>query len=122
MTLSTKDVTKIRIPIYEGELKYFYSNYKDYYYLPIEDMAIHHSVASFVDKQYRERAKASNCYNRKTGTYLPQYDTVMSPVFKQEYKDKVSYFELTEDFMSSDVMLRRYVDHIFSNALKSKSK
>lgn len=117
-----KDVTKIRIPIYEGELKYFYSNYKDYYYLPIEDMAIHHSVASFVDKQYRERAKASNCYNRKTGTYLPQYDTVMSPVFKQEYKDKVSYFELTEDFMSSDVMLRRYVDHIFSNALKSKSK
>lgn len=109
-----KDVTKIRIPIYEGELKYFYSNYKDYYYLPVEDMAIHHSVASFVDKQYRERAKASNCYNRKNGIYLPQYDTIMSPVFKKEYKDKCQYFELTNDFMGSDVMLRRYVDHIFS--------
>ena len=23
----------------EGELKYFYSNYKDYFYLPMEDMA-----------------------------------------------------------------------------------
>lgn len=113
-----KDVTKIRIPIYEGELKYFYSNYKDYYYLPVEDMAIHHSVASFVDKQYRERAKACNCYTRKTGTFLPQYDTVMSPVFKKELKDKCSYFELTDDFMSSDVMLRRYVEHIFIQSHK----
>lgn len=115
-----KDVTKVRIPIYEGELKYFYSNYKDYYYLPQEDMAIHQSVATFVDKAYREKAKASNCYNRKTSVYLPQYDTIMNPLFKKEYKDKCSFFELTEDFMSSDIMLRRYIDHIFQSALKSK--
>ncbi len=44
---------RLRVPIYEGELKYFYSNYKDYYYLPKEDIAIHKSVASFVDKNYR---------------------------------------------------------------------
>lgn len=115
-----KDITKIRIPIFEGELKYFYSNYKDYYYLPIEDMAIHQSVATFVDKEYREKAKASNCYNRKTSKFLPQYEAVMNPVFKKEYKDKCTFFELTDDFISSDVMLRRYVDHIFYNALKNK--
>lgn len=115
-----KDVTRIRIPIFEGELKYFYSNYKDYYYLPVEDMAIHQSVASFVDKQYREKAKASNCYSRKTSMFLPQYDTIMNPVFKKEYKDKCSFFELTEDFKSSDVMIRRYVDHILTNALKGR--
>lgn len=115
-----KEVTKIRIPIFEGELKYFYPDYKDYFYLPKEDLAIHKSVATFVDKQYRERAKASNCYNRKSGYFLPQQDTIMNPVFKQDYKDKITYFELTEDFISSDVMLRRYVDHIFQKALNSK--
>lgn len=115
-----KEATKLRIPIFEGELKYFYPDYKDYFYLPKEDLAIHKSVATFVDKQYRERAKASNCYNRKTGYFLPQQDTIMNPVFKQDYKDKTTYFELTEDFISSDVMLRRYVDHIFQKALNSK--
>ena len=115
-----KNTTKIRIPLYEGELKYFYENYKDYFYLPAEDMAIHKSVATFVDKQYRERAKASNCYTRKTGVFLPQHSTIMSPTFKLDYKDKVSYFELTSDFSESDVMLRRYVNHIFEHALHTK--
>ena len=113
-----KDTTKIRIPLFEGELKYFYDNYKDYFYLPAEDMAVHKSVATFVDKQYRERAKASNCYTRKTGVFLPQLSTIMSPTFNKEYKDKVSYFELTPDFSSSDVMLRRYVNHIFKHVWK----
>lgn len=117
-----QDISRIRIPLFEGELRYFYPNYKDYYYLPEEDMAIHKSVAAFVDKNYRERAKACNCYSRKTGVFLPQYDTIMSPVFQKEHKDKCAYFELTEDFSSSDVMLRRYIDHIFKIFIKSKGK
>lgn len=115
-----KNITNIRIPLYYGELKYFYANYKDYFYLPEEDMAIHKSVATFVDKQYRERAKASNCYTRKNGVFLPQLSTIMNPAFKAEFKDKISYFELTQDFGSSDVMLRRYVNHIFEHATLTK--
>ena len=116
-----KDCTKIRIPVYEGELKYFYANYKDYFYLPKEDIAIHKSVASFVDKEYREKAKACNCYNRKTGLFLPQTEVVMQPFFLKEHKDKISYFEFTEDFLTSELMLKRYVEHIFSYALKCKA-
>ena len=112
------DTTSIRIPIYKGELRYFYPNYKDYYYLPQEDMAIHKSVATFVDKGYRENAKASTCYTRKEGEFLPQYYTIMNPEFKKEYKDKISYFELTDDFCASDIMLRRYVDHILQQMLR----
>ena len=112
--------TSIRVPIYEGELHYFYPNYKDYYYLPEEDLAIHKSVASYVDRQYRENARAYNCYNRKTSTFLPQYSSVMQPEFRKEYNDKISYFELTEDFCSSDVMLRRYVDHILKYMFEVK--
>lgn len=117
-----KDLTKIRIPIFHGELKYFFPNYKEYFYLPKEDLAIHKSVATFVDKEYREKAKASNCYNRKSGLFLPQYNAIMQPSFKKDYKDKLEYFELTEDFSSSDVMLRRYISHIFEHIIHAKDK
>ncbi len=112
--------TKLRIPVYSGELKFFYDNYKDYYYLPEEDLAIHKSVASFVNKGYRERAKAANCYNRRTGDFLPQYGSIMKPEYRRDYKDENRYFEITEDFSSSDVMLRRYVDHILNLMLHAK--
>lgn len=116
----SKTRTSIRIPIYEGELRYFYPNYKEYYYLPQEDIAVHKSVASYVDKDYRETARASNCYNRKSGSFLPQSDSVMQPEFRKAYKDKISYFELTDDFCCSDVMLRRYVDHILKYIFTTK--
>lgn len=118
--LIDKESTTIRVPILETELKYFYSNYKDYYYLPDEDIAIHKSVAEFVDKNYKEKCHAYNCYNRKSSKFLIQYADIMNPLFKFEYKDKQSYFELTKDFSSSDVMIRRYVDHIFNIIIKKK--
>jgi hypothetical protein len=82
-------------------------------------MAIHKSVAAFVDRDFREAAHASNCYTRKSGSFLPQCSSIMQPEFRKNYKDKVSYFELTEDFYSSDIMLRRYIDHILKHMSKS---
>lgn len=111
------DITKIRIEIFEGELKYFYDNYKDYFYLPVEDMAIHKSVAEFVDKAHRQRAKACNCYTRKKGVFLPQNTVIISPAFKMDYKDKITYFELTEEFISAKELVRIYVEDIFRNIL-----
>lgn len=59
------------LPIFSGELKYFYPNPADYYYLPLEDCAMHKSVASFVEKEYRKKATAATCYTKKTGAFLP---------------------------------------------------
>ena len=59
----------LKIPILSLEAKYFYPNYKEYYYLPMEDRAIHKSVASFVEKEYREKAKKENCYMRKNDSF-----------------------------------------------------
>ena len=56
------------------------------FYLPEEDMAIHKSIASFVDKDYREQATAANCYTRKFSLYLPQWEVLVEPFFKREYK------------------------------------
>lgn len=102
----------IRVPIYEEELKYFYSNYKDYYYLPSEDVALHKSVASFVDKAHREQALASNCYTRKFSTYLPQWELEFEPFFKRDYKSKELFFELTEDKKTQRGLFSKYAAHI----------
>lgn len=81
------------------ELRFFYPNYKDYYYLPLEDTAMHKSVAAYVDSQYRKKATATTCYIRKQGRFLPQFDTIFKPVFKKEYKDKINYFEWDDSYL-----------------------
>ena len=108
-----KDRCKLKIQLYTGELKYFYPNYKDYYYLPAEDTSIHKSVAFYVDKDFRTQAKAVNCYSRKTGRFLPQYEELVTPYFKKEYKDKKTYFEFTKEFMENSDLLYQYIQHIF---------
>ena len=102
------------VPIYEEELKYFYANYKDYYYLPTEDTAIHKSIASFVDKEYREQASASNCYTRKFSSYLPQWEILAEPFFKRDYKSHDLFFELTDEIKKDRQLFSSYASHILN--------
>lgn len=104
--------SKLSVKVYDGTLKYFFENYKDYYYLPEEDAAVPKDVAASVDKAYRKQATASTCYIKKTSIFLPQYQPIAEPLFFKEYKDKVSYFELSDEFIDSNKLLRCYVNHI----------
>ena len=81
----------LQITLYQGELKYFYPNYKDYYYLPYEDTAIHRSVGEYVDPDARIRASAKNCYTKTTGLFLPQFSPLWNPALKRDYKDPLSF-------------------------------
>ena len=121
--LSMNDsISKLRIPILEGELKYFYPNYKDYFYLPKEDMVIHKSVASFVDKEFKEKAKACNCYTRKNSCFIPQLQDYFEPVFLTDFKSKPCYFELTDEFLESKEDIILYVNQLFQSFIKAKRK
>lgn len=109
----------LTVQVYEGELKYFYDNYKDYYYLPEEDYAIHKSVAHFVDKDYRTKAKPSTCYTRKQGVFAPQYAVLIAPYFKISYQDKISFLEIHTDFLLQENNLELYVNHMLEHMLGS---
>ena len=115
-----KDQCKLRLPAYTGELKYFYSDYKNYYYLPKEDTAIHKSVAFYVDKDFRTKAKAANCYSKKTGIFLPQFQEIVSPYFKIDYFDKILYFEACDENIINEALMLNYIFHILSFMLKQK--
>jgi uncharacterized protein YprB with RNaseH-like and TPR domain len=110
----------LTVQVYEGELKYFYNNYKDYYYLPAEDYAIHKSVAHFVDREYRVKAKPSNCYTRKQGIFAPQYELLIAPYFKINYQDKLSFLEIHTDFLLQETNLEQYVGHMLSHMLSRR--
>lgn len=112
----------LRIRLYDGELRYYYQNYKEYYYLPAEDKAIHKSVASYVDKEHRTKATASNCYIRKQALFLPQYESLYEPAFRRERKDKKCYFELSEDFIASPDMQQNYINHVIQTLVTQKPK
>lgn len=103
---------KLCIQVYTEELKFFYPNYKDYYYLPEEDRSIHKSVAFYVDKNFRTKAKAANCYSKKTGVFLPQYKEIITPFFRIDFYDKISYFEYVTDFYENEEAILKYCDHI----------
>ncbi|MDF2487229.1 MAG: hypothetical protein K0R46_3397 [Herbinix sp.] len=107
----------LTIQIYEGELKHFYDNYKDYYYLTTEDGVIHKSLAHFVDKEYRVKAKPSNCYTKKRGIFAPQYELLFTPCFKLEHQSKLSFLEIHTDFLLQEENLEQYVKHILHHVV-----
>lgn len=109
----------LTVQVYEGELKYFYDDYRDYYYLPEEDCAVHKSVAHFVDKNYRVKAKPSNCYTKKQGIFAPQYGMLITPCFKIDYHDKTSFLEIHTDFLLEESNLELYVTHMLTHMLSS---
>lgn len=102
----------LRVPIVEEELKYFYANYRDYYYLPAEDTALHKSVAGFVDKAHRTQASAATCYTRKHALYLPQWEPLFNPFFKRDYKSKELFFELTDELKKDRSAFTAYAGHV----------
>lgn len=90
-----------------GELKHFYSDYKNYYYLPMEDMAIHQKVAQFVDSHHKKKATASTAYSRQTGLFLPlgsnykafsEYAAQNGIIlFQKEYREKAAWILFDEN-------------------------
>lgn len=113
----------LTVQLYQGELKYFFSDPENYYYLPDEDVAIHRSVGNYVDRGHRIPARKSNCYIKKSGVFIPQPGEIYSPALRNAYKDPLTYYELPKaPDLESDVF-RRYIDaclrHLIQNAKKS---
>lgn len=92
------------LPLFVGELKYFYPDYKNYYYLPKEDSAVHKILSSFLPREYRIPAKANTCYRKKLGTFLPYFSKEIREnitLFKESYDSFPSYL-LVEDFLNAE--------------------
>lgn len=111
-----KDSAALTLPLYKGSLKFFFPDHKDYYYLPQEDMAIHKSVAQFVDASCRQKASAANCYTKKGGIFLPSLaakeSSLDKPRFYTAYKASPACYLLPADDPDEQrEMLSSYLFH-----------
>lgn len=104
------DAAMLTVRLFQGELKFFFPDPENYYYLPDEDTAIHRSVGGFVDRAHRVPAKKSNCYTKKSGLFVPQPEPLYTPAFYAAFKDPLSYFPLPDAFDPESDDLRHYID------------
>ena len=76
---------KILINTYQGKARQYYTNYKDYDYIPGEDSVMPKSLARFMDKSLRKPASKTNCY---------------------------TWFDCTGTFLTDSMMQKKYLSHI----------
>ncbi len=118
----------LKVPVFSGELKLYYEDYRNYYYVPEMDEAVHKSVSSFLDFARREKATAATAYTRRQGMFLPQYSfratkkrPALLPVsevsFVRSYGDDSQFLELTPQRKSDKVFFERYAAHILHAVL-----
>ena len=110
----------LKVPLYSEEMKYFYANYRDYYYLPAEDMAIHKYIATYVDPNRRIQAKPETCYTRKTSAYLPQWSLYRTPFFKRSFEDKSIFFEFSDEMKKDRAALSDYAAYVLRHIIFRK--
>lgn len=55
---------RLAIVVENNTVRRYYTNFKDYYYLPFEGYAVHREMAAFVEKGHKEKAVRENCFSR----------------------------------------------------------
>ncbi len=115
----------VKSPILNGKLKYFFENYREYYYLPREDMAIHKSVAKYVDKEYRIKAKPSNCYTYLEGVFIPVFNLDLLEKknikkFKYDYNSAISFLEI-DNIINSKENIILWINSLLDYAKTNKN-
>lgn len=88
---------KIRIPIINADMNYYYENHSDYCYLIEENKCIHKSLATGVDKKYIRKASKDECYVKVQGAFLPQFEKLFEKSFGDSYKTRNNYFMKPSD-------------------------
>lgn len=94
---------EIPLEICELDLKIFYANFKDYYYFPAEDMAVHKSVAEFADAASKKKATSKTAYRKVSGSfvriptaYAKSDNNKASNRYKTDYEAEEYYLPLDE--------------------------
>ncbi|MCR5107939.1 MAG: ribonuclease H-like domain-containing protein [Lachnospiraceae bacterium] len=104
------DTLTVRIPVKECTLRHYFDNYRDYYYLPLEDTVILKSMASGVDRSRRERAKKDNCCIKKTASFIPVFGQGFgSTLFKSSLTSSPDYVIFDEALFKIKEVQETYI-------------
>lgn len=97
-----KDKIHIQIPVYEGRLNHYLKDWKNHCYLTVEQMVVHKSVTSFMDKSVYRKAAAKECFVPKEGQFLPLFTDKLpnelseAPLFQKDFNDHAPYLDIAD--------------------------
>lgn len=61
--IGSENDLKIKVRSEQGQLKLYYPNYKDYYFIPEENTVIHRSLAEVISKDRKRKALPEECFS-----------------------------------------------------------
>ncbi len=109
----------VTVPVFRGDLFYFYPDYREYFYLPAEGYAVHKKIAQFVDKEHRVKATPATAFSRFRGVALPlgvqkKKASTLDTEAGSLHLLKVSYEakEIYTPFVQEETFLRWYVSYL----------
>lgn len=91
------DTVRLLLPLKDGKLRQYYTNYKEYDYLPAEDTAIPKSLSTYIDKKLRTPAKPDTCY-----TWFPCSEAFLKDSEKQMQYLRHSLVHLLETLKTNN--------------------
>ena len=90
----------LHIPICKDSLKHYFADYKNYYYLPLEDVAIHKSIATYVENDNKRKATRQTCYTKQYNRYIPCHVADTYQIFQYDINDK-ELFQTVESLLDN---------------------
>lgn len=116
---------ELYIPVITGAMKHFFPDYGSYYYLPQEDRAVHKSIGQYVEKAYREKCTARNCYIKKEGVFLPAAENgsvKQLTSYSPDYNSRKVYIDFDELFAKGSHILDGYLREYLNALLFTHTK
>ncbi len=117
LLLCDKSIT-VSLKKTERCLKIYYKDYKNYYYLPDEDMSIHKSLALYVDKEHREKAHKENCYSKREDIFIATYEELDEEAFKYGYDDGIYFAPVAKVMKADEEWLKKLMAAVFRHYFK----
>lgn len=99
------------IKLFRGKLKYYYKDYKNYIFVPDENLLLPKSLSSTIDKSRITKATKEQCYVEKEGIFIKNLLHGDEREFKKDINDKESYVELLQDKVST-AFLHAYISKL----------
>ena len=113
-----KNEISFTIPLRKGSLNYYFTDYKDYYYMIEENKVLHKSLAVYTEPSVRRKAKKSECYVSNEGIYIqvnkPGCFSDRMHIFRENYTSKEYFVEINEKLMEDTSFFDTYIRQIIA--------
>ena len=107
----------VSVFVVHTSMKYYFKDYKNYYYLPMEGIAIHKSMATYVDSSHKEKATKNTAFTIKESNFVYSPGKKNKEVFYNTDNRDTGYIEVSSHILAPCNDADCYVSQIITSAL-----